>query len=251
MQRFRAVPGMIRASAMALLLALCCTPLSAARAVTKLEPLPAGVMLPVSLKQRLDARHVRVGQQVTAQLMQRVPLADSSYLPSKAKVTGTVVAYDTSSLTLRFDRLSLKDQQVPIHVKLVAAGHWLDVEETERPLGATDRSLGNPANWTTKQIGGDEVYHSGGGSGPVYDQYSERVGHVDAFGVYAPARTPGAAALAMGPFSTTSRGLYDLPGMEIASPGGSESPIVLQLTSPKWQLHGQTALLLETTAKPE
>jgi hypothetical protein len=251
MQRFRAVPGMIRASAMALLLTLGWTPLSAARAVTKLEPLPAGVMLPVSLKQRLDARHVRVGQQVTARLMQRVPLADSSYLPSKAKVTGTVVAYDTSSLTLRFDRLSLKDQQVPIHVKLVAAGHWLDVEETERPLGATDRSLGNPANWTTKQIGGDEVYHSGGGSGPVYDQYSERVGHVDAFGVYAPARTPGAAALAMGPFSTTSRGLYDLPGMEIASPGGSESPIVLQLTSPKWQLHGQTALLLETTAKPE
>jgi hypothetical protein len=236
---------------MVLLLTLCCIPLSAARAVAKLEPLPAGVMLPVSLKQRLDARHVRVGQQVTARLMQRVPLADSSYLPSKAKVTGTVVAYDTSSLTLRFDRLSLKDQQVPIHVKLVAAGHWLDVEETERPLGATDRSLGNPANWTTKQIGGDEVYHSGGGSGPVYDQYSERVGHVDAFGVYAPARTPGAAALAMGPFSTTSRGLYDLPGMEIASPGGSESPIVLQLTSPKWQLHGQTALLLETTAKPE
>ena len=246
MQRFRAVPG-----AIPLLLTLCCTPLSAARAVTKLEPLPAGVMLPVSLKQRLDARHMRVGQQVTAQLMQRVPLTDGTYLPSKAKVMGTIVTYEASSLTLRLDRLSLKHEQVPIHVKLLAAGHWLDVEETERPLGATDRSLSNPANWTTKQIGGDEVYHSGGGSGPVYDQYSERVGHVDAFGVYAPARTPGAAALAMGPFSTTSRGLYDLPGMEIASPGGSESPIVLQLTSPKWQLHGQTALLLETTASPE
>jgi hypothetical protein len=251
MQRFRAVRGMIRTSAMALLLTLCCIPLLAARAVTKLEPLPAGVMLPVSLKQRLDARHVRVGQQVTAQLMQRVPLTDGTYLPSKAKVMGTIVTYEASSLTLRLDRLSLKHEQVPIHVKLLAAGHWLDVEQTERPLDLSDRSLGNPANWTTKQIGGDEVYHSGGGSGPVYDQYSERVGHVDAFGVYAPARTPGAAALAMGPFSTTSRGLYDLPGMEIASPGGSESPIVLQLTSPKWQLHGQTALLLETTAKPE
>ena len=251
MRRFRAVPGAIRAGVMVLLLTLCCIPLSAARAVTKLEPLPAGVMLPVSLKQRLDARHVRVGQQVTARLMQRVPLTDGTYLPSKAKVTGTVVAYDASSLTLRFDRLWLKDEQVPIHVKLVAAGHWLDVEETERPLGATDRSLGNPMNWTTKQIGGDEVYR-GGGSGPVYDQYSERVvGHADAYGVYAPAPTPGAAALAMGPFSTTARGLYDLPGMEIASPGGAEDPIVLQLTSPKWQLHGQTALLLETTTNPE
>ncbi len=105
MQRFRAVPGAIRAGVMVLLLTLCCIPLSAARAVTKLEPLPAGVMLPVSLKQRLDARHVRVGQQVTARLMQRVPLTDGTYLPSKAKVTGTVVAYDASSLTLRFDRL--------------------------------------------------------------------------------------------------------------------------------------------------
>jgi hypothetical protein len=249
MQRLLAVPGMVRAISIGLLLTLGFTTSSAARAATKLEPLPAGVTLPVSLEQRLDARHVRTGQQITARLMQRVPLADGSYLSSKARVMGTVVSYDTQSLTLRFDRVRLGDQQEPIHVQLLAAGHWLDVERTQEPLAPPDRSLANPMNWTTRQIGGDEVYRSGGTT-VVYDQYSQPVGHADPLGVYAPARIPGAPPLAMGPFSTTVRGLYDLPGVEIASPGGAESPIVLRLTSPKWQLHGQTALLLETIGNP-
>jgi hypothetical protein len=249
MRRLLAVPGLILASATALFPTLCFTTCLAAREVAKLEPLPPGVTLPVSLEQRLDARHVRVGEQITAGLTQRVPLANGSYLSPKAKVKGTVVAYYTASLTLSFDRLCLKDQWVPIQVTLVAAGHWLDVERTERPLDLSDRSLSNPMNWTTKQIGGDEVYHSGGTT-QVYDQYSQPVGHADRFGVYAPARTPGAPPLAMGPFSTTARGLYDLLGVEIASPGGTETPIVLRLTSPKWQLHGQTALLLKTVGNP-
>jgi hypothetical protein len=234
---------------MSLMLTLCCTPSSPARATTKLEPLAAGVTLPVSLEQRLDARQVRVGEQITARLMQRVPLANGSYLSSKAKLIGRVVAYDTTSVTLRFDRIRLKEEEEPIQVQLLAAGHWLDVERTQEPLAPPDRSLSNPMDWTTKQIGGDEVYRSGG-SGAVYDQYSQPVGHADAFGVYAPAGTPGAPPLAMGPFSTTARGLYDLPGVEIASPGGANSPIVLRLTSPKWQLHEQTALLLQTIGKP-
>lgn len=249
MQRLLAVPRMVRASSIGLLLTLGFTTSSAAHAATKLEPLPAGVTLPVSLEQRLDARHVRTGQQITARLMQRVPLADGSYLSSKARVMGTVVAYDSNSLTLRFDRLRLKQEEEPIQITLLAAGHWLDVERTQEPLAPTDHSLSNPMTWTTKQIGGDEVYRSGGTT-VVYDQYSQPVGHADTLGVYGPSQTPGAPPLAMGPFSTTARGLYDLPGVEIASPGGAESSIVLRLTSPKWQLHGQTALLLETIGNP-
>jgi hypothetical protein len=248
MRRLRCVPGIILAGLMGVL-TLPCGNSARAQPTEKLGPLPAGTTLPVSLEQRLDARHVRVGQQITARLMQRVPLAQGTYLSSKARVVGTVVACDAGSLTLRFDRLRLKDEEEPLHVELLAAGHWLDVERTQEPLAPPDRSLSNPMNWTTKQIGGDEVYRSGG-SGDVYDQYSQRVGHADAYGVYAPAHRPGAPALAMGPFSTTSRGLYDLPGLEIASPGGPEGLIVLRLTDPKWQLHGQTALLLKTIGNP-
>jgi hypothetical protein len=248
MRHLRGVPGMVLASSMGLLTFYCATS-AMARAAAKLEPLPAGVMLPVSLEQRLDAGHVRVGEPIAARLMQRVPLTDGSYLSPKARVMGTVVAFDGSSLTLRFERLRLGREQQPLHVKLLAAGHWFEVGQTKVPLEAADRALSNPWDWTTKQIGGDEVYRSGG-SGAVYDRYSERVGHADAYGVYAPSQTPGAPALAMGPFSTSAHGVYGLPGTEIASPGGAESPIVLRLTSPKWQLHGGTALLLQTAGNP-
>jgi hypothetical protein len=255
MRHLRGVPGMVLASSMSLLTFYCAMS-AMARAAAKLEPLPAGVMLPVSLEQRLDAGHVRVGEPIAARLMQRVPLADGSYLSPKARVMGTVVAYDGSSLTLRFERLRLGREQQPLHVKLLAAGHWFEVGQTKVPLEAADRALSNPWDWTTKQIGGDEVYRSGG-SGAVYDRYSEPVGHADAYGVYAPsqtagapAQTAGAPALAMGPFSTTAHGVYGLPETEIASPGGAESPIVLRLTSPKWQLHGGTALLLQTAGNP-
>ncbi len=248
MRHLRGVPGIVLASSMGLLTFYCATS-AMARAAVKLESLPAGVMLPVSLEQRLDAGHVRAGEAITARLMQRVPLADGYYLSPKARVMGTVVAYDGGSLTLRFERLRLGHEQQPLHVKLLAAGHWFEVGQTKVPLEAADRALSNPWDWTTKQIGGDEVYRSGG-SGAVYDRYSERVGHADAYGVYAPSQTPGAPALAMGPFSTSAHGVYGLPGTEIASPGGAESPIVLRLTSPKWQLHGGTALLLQTAGNP-
>jgi hypothetical protein len=217
------------------------------RSPETLTPLPAGTTLPVVLERGLDMRHVRAGQPLIARLAQRVPLAHGAYLPEKAKVMGVVLACDSTSLTLRFDRLRLGKQEEPIDVTLRAAAHWLDVHDSELPEGATDRSTSNPASWTTKQIGGDEVYRSAG-SGTVYDQYSQPVGHADLHGVYEPPAVTGGPPRAMGPFSTTAAGVYDIPGIEIASGGGNGKPIVLRLTSPKWQLHGGTALLLVSTA---
>ncbi|HEY1966006.1 MAG TPA: hypothetical protein VGG59_13790 [Acidobacteriaceae bacterium] len=212
----------------------------------KLTPLPEGITLPVLLTRSLDARHVRVGEPVVAELAQRVPLADGGWLPQKAKVIGTVVACDNTSLTLRFDRLRLGEQEEPVDVTLLAAAHWFDVHQSKIPLAAPDRATSNPNDWTTRQIGGDEVYRSGGW-GKVYDRYSEPVGHADPNGVYGPPIVVGGPARAMGPFSTTATGVYDLPGIEIGSGGGKGRPIVLRLTSRKWQLHSVTAFLLVTT----
>lgn len=215
--------------------------------VQKLVPLPQGATLPLTLDRGLAAHHVKVGQPLTASLSQRVPLPDGAYLPMKAKLTGSVASYDGRTLGLRFDRLKLGHKSAPIEVKLVAAALWLDVESTQEPLQASDRSLSNPADWTTMQIGRDEIYRAGW-KGTVYDQYSQPVGHADAFGVYA---APNAAGLtrAMGPFSTTAKGLYDLRWIHIVSPGGDRKPIIFGLSSPKWQLHGQTAFLFEVSAQ--
>ena len=224
---------------------ICCLGVVFTSSAQKLAPLPQGATLPVMLDKGLDANHVKPGEPITASLAQRVPLADGTYLPKKTKLTGSVVSYDGRTLALRFNELKLRDESRPIQVKLVAAAHWLDLEGTQEPLGATDRSLSNPANWTTRQIGRDEVYRSGW-KGTVYDQYSQPVGYADEHGVYAAPNREGLMR-AMGPFSTTASGLYDLPEIQIISPGGNGNPIVFGLSSPKWQLHGQTALLVEVS----
>ena len=214
-------------------------------------PLPRlmpGSTLPVSLEHGLDAKHVRVGQRISARLSQRVPAADGRYLSAKTRLSGTVTAYDGQSLALRFTNLSLGEQSQPVEVRLIAAAQWLDADHARDPLGATDRGDSSPADWTTMQIGRDEVYRSGG-SGTVYDQYSQPVGHADLEGVYAAPAAPGALPRAMGPFSTTSSGLYDLSELRIVSAGGSGQPIVLGVNSTRWQLQTATALLLELVDK--
>jgi hypothetical protein len=206
--------------------------------------LPTGSTLPVILQHKLSAEHVKVGGRVIARLSQRVPLPNGQYLPAKAELVGHVAAYDARSLALKFTELTLTGQTEPIAVRLLAAAHWMDVGRTAEPLDGGDRATSNPADWTTMQIGRDEVYRSGG-SGTVYNQYSEPVGHADLYGVYTPPLPGGSAMRAMGPFSTTAKGVYDLPGIAIAAVGGNGQPIVLGLSNPKWRIDSGTALLLE------
>ena len=73
---------------------------------------------------------------------------------------------------------------VPVQVGARVCGFAPYVFESSMPVGMIDRGTSDPADWTTRQIGGDEVYRSAG-SGKVYDQYSEPVGHADLQGVYA------------------------------------------------------------------
>jgi hypothetical protein len=218
------------------------TPASAA-----LVSLPSGSTLPVIMRQKLRAGHVKVGDKIVARLSQRVPLPNGRYLSGNTELVGRVSTYDARSLALQFTELKLARRTEPIDVRLIAAAHWMDVGRTAEPLDGGDRATSNPADWTTMQIGRDEVYRSGG-SGTVYNQYSEPVGRADLYGVYAPPPPGGSAMRAMGPFSTTAKGLYDLPGVVIDAAGGSGQPIVLGFSSPKWQLDSGTALLLEVVA---
>jgi len=222
----------------------CCAAFAGDRPVRHLTPLTPGMTLPVILEKTLSRGHIQPGEPLVASFYQRVPIGRGRCLPDKTKLVGVVATYDGRSLALSFTHLRLGDETEPVSVKLVAVAHWIDVEDTKLPEGGTDRSTSNPGNWTTMQIGRDAVYRSGG-SGPVYNQYSEPVGSADFFGVYAAPVSAGAVPRAMGPFSTTAAGLYDVPGLVIASPGGSGRAIVFRVESDKWQLHAADALLLE------
>jgi hypothetical protein len=213
----------------------------------QLAPLPAGITLPVTLDKTLNEKHIRPGERISATLYQRVPLGNGFYLPRKTRILGRIVDYDHKSLAVQWTDLQLEEQTQPIAVKLVAAADWTDVQNTKLPLGATDRSMSNPANWTTMQIGRDEVYRSGW-SGTVYNQYSEPVGKADAHGVYAAPQSPGELSHAMGPFSTTSTGLDGLQGMTLISGGTAKDPIIFHLENHRWQFHAGDALLLEVVS---
>jgi hypothetical protein len=227
-----------------LLISLSSRGLAGPRAERGLQPVPPGTWLPVRLQTSLDAKHAHVGQLVSTVLAQRVPLDRDHYLPPQARVLGHVVQVSKASLTIQFDQVVLRGQTEPIAVKLIAVAQWTAVEETGDPVGATDRSTSDPSEWTTRQVGGDEVYRSNW-YGPVENQYSERVGQAGPHGVYADPRSPDGVPLALGPFSTTAHGLYDLPELTLASPGARHQPIVFGLVGPHWELHRADALLLE------
>ncbi len=203
---------------------------------------PPGSTLPVFLDESLNASNAHAGEAIRASLTQRVPLPGGAYLSDKAKLRGTVIAVNAQTLVLRFDTLTLGEEAAPVRVKLLAAADWLDVEHTHDNLGSPDRGAGNPSQWTTEQIGGDEVYRANS-IAKVYNRVSEPVGRADGTGVYGAPLQPGGLERAMGPFSTTSTGLYDLPGLSF----GPQTPgaVTFGLTDGKWKLHSHSGLLLE------
>jgi len=228
------------------LLVLCTAlPLSAKSQISSdlISP-PLGATIPIFLNKTLKAGNLAAGQTITAPLMQRVPVSSTAYLSDRAEIVGHVVSAGPNELSIQFTELRWKGHTVPVRVKLVAAASSQSTYDTRLPLGATDRGTSDVADWTTRQIGGDEVYLSAG-SGKVYNRVSEPVGHADFSGVYADPSPVYALPRAVGPFSTTATGLHGLPDFSIKSDGADGGPITLAANNPRWKIDGGGAMLLE------
>jgi hypothetical protein len=216
----------------------------AAKQVNQLVAPPPGATLPVIVIHTVDSRNLTVGQPILARFSQPVPVGADRELPAKVEILGNIVSIEASSIGILFTELRWRGQTVPVNVRLVAAASSYDVFHSSLPLGGTDRGTADPADWTTRQIGGDEVYRSAGYGG-VYNRFSEPVGHADLNGVYENPAAKDGLPRAMGPFSTTAIGLHGLPGFSIVSPGASGKPIVMAASHPEWKLVSGDALLLE------
>jgi len=227
------------------LLAVCIVlPLSAkTQARSDLVSPPPGATIPVFLNKTLKAGNIVPGETITLPFMQRLPVSSTAYL-SKAEIVGRIVSAGPNSVSILFTELRWKGETAPIRVKLLAAASSQDTYDTKLPLGGTDRGTSDSADWTTRQIGGDEVYLSAG-SGKVYNRVSEPVGRADFSGVYADPSPAYALPRAVGPFSTTATGLHGLPDFSIKSDGADGGPITLDASKPRWKIEGGGALLLE------
>ena len=215
-----------------------------AGATKELAPPPPGATLPVLINRTLKHHNLQPGRPISVQLIQTVPVSTTVNLPKGAKLDGHIVNVSDSSISILFDQLSWKGRSIPVHVRLLAAAGMMNVIDTDVPLAGPDRGTADRNDWTTRQVGGDELFLQGG-SGTVYDKYSQPVGYVNYTGVYANPSASGELPRAMGPFSTTATGLHGFHEFSIVSPGDAGTPITLAASKPNWRIENGSAFLLE------
>lgn len=149
--------------------------------------IPAGTILPVTLNSTIGTSKQQKGTEITATLMQDVPLAGGTIIPAGSKVTGHMLDVvragdrsDESRVSFQFDQIEFANRTVPITANLRALASEAKVEAAEAPeAGGLEDWDGY---WTPVQIGGSEAPYGEGG--PV-TLGSEVVGEYTSQGVLA------------------------------------------------------------------
>jgi hypothetical protein len=126
-----------------------------------------GTVLPVALDTALSLGKAKAGRLLTGHVAQDVPLPDGSKIRRGSAVQGHVTelapASNGSKVTIRFDRVRLNGNWVPIVTNLRAMAGFVTVQQAHVPIEAPGE--GDVYSWLpTSQIGGDTVY---GLHGPV------------------------------------------------------------------------------------
>ena len=206
--------------------------------------IPPGTILPVALNPSLNSRKAKVGQVITARVMQDVPLAQGK-IRAGSRVIGHITSVkpaDTTSgaqLSFRFETLIASKQRVTITTNLRALASMMAIEAAQVPESGPDRGTSQNA-WTTDQIGGEVVYRGGGpvanGLMPVGEPTHDGVlVHISAKpGSKCRGDVDGNDRLqATWVFSSDACGVYDTPNLEIAHAGRTNPVGEISLASNK------------------
>jgi len=200
-----------------------------------------GTVLPLQLNSRLNTRKSKPGEEISARIMQDVPLSQGQKIRKGAKVVGHVVtvkepkAGEPAEMTLRFDRLEFAHRSIPMSTSLRVLASAAEVEVT--------RNL----------IGGEVAYGEGG---PVA-RGTEIIGKSLADGVLIPAeanpanRCRGEVAANAGPqafwvFSSDACGAYGIADLEIIHAGRSNplGEIILASRNGELNIRSGSGMLL-------
>jgi len=206
------------------------------------DEIPVGTTLPIQLNSSLRSDKARVGEQISARVMQDVPLPGGREIHAGGKVIGHVVSAKPAvngmmaDLPLRFDTLAGK-RSVPMITNLRALATMMDVSEAQVPKGGPDRGT-SENEWTTDQIVGEIVYRGGvvaHGSNIVGNSMlgSGLLVHLSSRpGTKCRGQIAGNDQMqALWVFSSDACGLYDLPTLTLAHAGRSDPVGQIKLLS--------------------
>lgn len=206
--------------------------------------IPRGTILPVALNSSLNLRKAKVGQVITARVMQDVPRPHGT-IHAGSKVIGHITnvkpadATSGAQLSFRFETLIASRQRVPVTTNLRAVASMMAVEAAQLPESGPDRGTSQNA-WTTDQIGGEVVYRGGGpvANGLMYVGQPTINGvlvHIsDRPGSKCRGDIDGSDRLqATWVFSSDACGVYDLPNLGILHAGRTNPVGEITLTSDK------------------
>jgi len=133
--------------------------------MTAQTQIPAGTVLAVELNTTLDAKNCKVGQVVLARVAQDSPLGNGAFIKAGTQVTGEVVRVTGASkdmpqqIALRFDKIEISGQSIPIMTNLRALASPLEVAAAQEQISGDDRGSTPPWSQTISLVGGDDVVY--------------------------------------------------------------------------------------------
>jgi hypothetical protein len=225
--------------------------------------IPVGYILPAQLDRTLSVEDAHVGDVVRLRIMQEVPLPNRDRIPFRSIVKGSVVRVTRDEdeigveLTVRFDAVSHRKENLPVATSLRAMASSIAVREAQAPGGAYDEAF--PRWATTRQIGGDIRYGDGSS---VRNFWNETVGQAVLGGVLGHLKAnpvsgcEGADSAddpqALWLFSANACGIYGLKGVELIHNGESEpvGEITFHFKKGNMKLRAGTGMLLQVVSRP-
>jgi hypothetical protein len=134
---------------------------------------PAGITVPVMLSTTIRSDKSKAGEAIRARVMQNVPFPGGGRIARGRNLSGHIVEINPTEVTLKFDRLLIDKQEVPLRTSLRAIASMLAVQDAHIPTNSAGDRGNPPSMWNTQQIGGRDVVY--GRPGDVLDG-SEQVG---------------------------------------------------------------------------
>lgn len=198
---------------------------------------PAGITIPVMLSTTIRSGKSKVGDMIKARVMQDVPFPGGRKIARGRNLSGRIVEINPTAVTLKFDRLLLRKQEVPIQTSMRAIASMLAVQDAQIPTNSAGDRGNPPSQWNTQQIGGRDVVY--GRPGDVLngsEKVGKSLGNGSIFVVLTAnptGRCGGEAETlqAVWVFSSSACGAYGFPDLSVSHFGRSQPIGEIVLTS--------------------